>query len=212
MKLSSLSYGLLYATVWTGMRLLFRRRVHGLENVPHDGAALLIGNHRSYLDIPLVGTGVRRPVHFVARASLNSSRGLAMLIRITRSIPIEPRAPDRAALGTIVKELKAGELVAMFPEGTRAVEDEILPFRGGALLAARRAGVPLIPMGLRGTGQALPRGATWPRLRRLEVHFGEPIDPRSPEAFERARRQVAQLSGSSLAALPEASAKIGSGA
>lgn len=194
------------------MRLLFRRRVHGLENVPREGAALLIGNHRSYLDIPLIGTGVRRPVHFVARASLRSSRGIALLIRITRSIPIEPRAPDRAALGAIVDELKAGELVAMFPEGTRSNRDEVLPFRGGALLAARRAGVPLIPMGVRGTGKALPRGRSWPRLHRLEVHFGEPIDPRSPEAFERARQQVAVLSGSTLAALPEAPERIGSGA
>ena len=194
------------------MRLLFRRRVRGLENVPRESAALLIGNHRSYLDIPLVGTGVRRPVHFVARASLRSSRGISLLMRITRSIPIEPRAPDRSALGAIVEELKAGELVAMFPEGTRSQGDEVLPFRGGALLAARRAGVPLIPMGLRGTGEALPKGASWPRLHRLEVHFGEPIHPRSPDAFERARREVAHLSGSSLAALTEASEKVGSGA
>lgn len=190
----------LHVTTSIGMKGLFRPTVHGREHVPAEGPALLVANHLSYLDIPLLGTSVKRPMRFVARASLRVNPILAWLIRSTGSIPIEPRAADRRALEAIVERLRLGELVAMFPEGTRAGGEAVLPFRGGALLAARRAGAPLVPVGIRGTAQALPRGSSLPRPRKLEVAFGAPIGPREPDALERAREQVARLSGLPLRA------------
>jgi 1-acyl-sn-glycerol-3-phosphate acyltransferase len=151
------------------------------------------------LDIPLIGSSTRRPVRFVARHTLRQSRLLAFIMGRCGSILIQRGAPDKTALRAIETALANGELVAIFPEGTRTLDGRVGVFRGGALLAARRAGVPLIPVGISGSYRAWPRGQRLPRPRRLGIAFGAPLEAGEAD-LESLRRQVADLAQEGLAA------------
>ncbi len=177
------------------VKLLHRLRVLGREHVPKKGGCLVVANHQSFLDIPLVAASLERHVAFVARDTLARSRFLAFLLRQSGSVLVRRGQADRAALEAMIEHLSLGDCVAVFPEGTRTRDGTLGPFRPGALFAARRAGVPLVPLGIRGALDALPRDARIPRPRRIEVHFAPPVDPRAPDALERARAAIAERIG-----------------
>ena len=156
---------------------------------------MLVANHQSFLDIPTVATAAGRHVGFVARESLSRSRFLKWLMRESRAILIKRGAADRTALRAMVDQLAAGDLVAVYPEGTRSPDGTLGEFRGGALFAARRARVPIIPVGIRGAVQAFPRTASFPRPRRVGIRFGDPIDSRAEDVLEQARAAIASMIG-----------------
>lgn len=189
-------YWLGRSLVWSYLHAFHRLRVEGAEHLPAAGGALIVANHRSFLDIPAIAAATRRHVGFVARDSLARSRFLAFVMEGSGAILIRRGAADRAALRAMAAHLAAGDLVAVYPEGTRSADGSLGPFRPGALLAARMAGAPIVPAGIRGTDRALGRGARWPRLFvPVGVRFGAPIDPAGADALERARDAVAALIG-----------------
>lgn len=198
--------GLVYRALWfltrLALALLFRPRRLGLAQLPPRGGALLCANHQSWLDIPLIGTSLWRPVRFVARHTLGDHALLALIMRRCGAILIQRGAADKAALKAIEAALARGELVAIFPEGTRTPDGSVGPFRGGALLAARRAGVPLVPLGIRGSHGAWPRGQRLPRPRPIELWVGDPLAP-GAASLESLREAVARLAAAPLSgALP----------
>jgi 1-acyl-sn-glycerol-3-phosphate acyltransferase len=178
--------------------------VSGREHVPREGGVLLIANHESFLDIPLIGTSLlHRHVTFVARESLARSRFLAWFLAGCRAILVRRGASDRTALAAMVARLRAGGAVAIFPEGTRSPDGRVHAFLGGAVFAAQRARVPVVPVGISGTREVLPKGRRFPRRARLRITFGPALEldrlgPRG-EADEVLRRQVAELAGKPLA-------------
>ena len=176
-----------------------RCRVEGREHLP-EGAAVLVGNHQSFLDIPLVAAACRpRHVVFVARASLAKSRFMDIVMKRCRAILIERESSDRAAMREILANLEEGHLVCVFPEGTRGEDGLVGEFRGGALLAARRSGAPLVPMGLCGMHRILGREHRFPRPAQARARIGVPLGPDTP--LEELRRTVAELAGAPLAPL-----------
>ena len=175
--------------------LLHRFVVRGREHVPQTGGCLVVANHQSFLDIPIVAASMKRHVAFVARDTLARSKFLAFLIRQSGSVLVKRGSADRAALESIIDHLRAGDCVAVFPEGTRTRDGSLGEFRAGALFAARRAGVPLIPAGIVGAIDAMPRDALLPRLRRIEVRFAAPVPPDTEDAFERVRAAIAERIG-----------------
>ena len=168
-------FGRFMCRLW--LRCVHRLEVSGSDNVPSQGGILLVCNHQSFLDIPVVASGLSRHVAFVARDTLARSRFLSFWMRGAGTILVRRGAPDRAALEAMVDHLRRGDCVAVFPEGTRSMDGSLGSFRPGALFAARRAGVPVVPVGIRGAMHALPRGARVPRPRRIGVRFGAPLDP-----------------------------------
>jgi len=175
--------------------LMHRMKVEGKEHLP-DEPVLLISNHQSYLDIPLVANAYRpRHVCFVARESLARSRFLAFIMRHSGAVLIERGGADRAALNDMVAHLRAGDTVCVYPEGTRSRDGTLGEFKAGALFAAKRARVPIVPVGIRGGVQAQPKGASFPRFERMGLRFGKPLDPRSKEALERARADIQTMIG-----------------
>jgi 1-acyl-sn-glycerol-3-phosphate acyltransferase len=142
-------------------------------------------------DPPLVGLTCPRRLNYLARDTLFKVPILAPLIKFLDAIPIDREGGGLAGLKETLRRLKAGELVLIFPEGTRTRDGNVAPLKPGLIAVARRSGVPLIPVGIDGAYQAWPRTARFPRLGRVAIVIGEPI----------AASQVQDLSDDALLAL-----------
>lgn len=191
----TLFYRFLYHLDRLCCRAIFRLRVEGLENLPRDGGALICANHQSYLDILVIGAAVPRHVTFVARDTLADWAWLAFVMRRCGAILIRRGTSDRAAIRAMSESLKAGKIVAIYPEGTRSRDGHLTTFKGGAVMAARIAGVRLVPAGIRGAYQAWPKGRLLPRPRRIGVRFGPSIDPTGEDARDRLEAAVREMMG-----------------
>jgi 1-acyl-sn-glycerol-3-phosphate acyltransferase len=157
--------------------LVFRLRIAGRENWPAAGGGLVCSNHQSFFDPPLVGLTCDRRMNYLARDGLFRVPVLKQLIHFLDAIPIDREGGGLAGLKETLKRLKAGELVLIFPEGTRTHDGEVAPLKPGFIAVARRSKVPLIPVGLDGAFQAWPRTSRLPRPSRLAVVIGPPIQP-----------------------------------
>lgn len=144
-------------------------------------------------DPPLVGLTCPRRMNYLARETLFRVPLLAPLIRFLDAIPIDREGTGLSGLKETLRRLKRGELVLIFPEGTRTSDGEVAPLKPGFIAVARRSKVPLIPVGLDGAYQAWPRTARLPRTGRIGVSIGQPITT----------DEVAQLSDDALVQLLE---------
>jgi cytidylate kinase len=172
---------------------VLRVRLVGVERIP-SGAVLLAGNHTGFLDGPLVYVVLDRPAMFLAKAELFSGIW-ARVLRAVRQVPVARGTPDRHALRSAVTMLKAGGVVAMFPEGTRG-EGKLETIQDGVGYIAARTGCPVVPVVCRGTAEALPKGKFLPKWRTpVEVVFGEPFTVISSTPLRRAdiRRAAEQI-------------------
>ena len=120
---------------------------------------LITPNHLSFLDPPLVGCALRRPGWFMAKAELFKIPGLRWLIRGMHAYPVKRGVPDRASVKRTLQYLKEGEIVCVFPEGTRSATGALGPVEMGIGMLAVKSGAPIVPVGIRGTDRMLPRDA-----------------------------------------------------
>lgn len=190
--------------VWRGImgvthaltRTLYPTRVQGVEHVPLTGGALIVANHQSVLDIPLIARAAhRRHLTFVARSTLAGSRVLAFILDRCQAILIDRDRGDRVALTSMIERLEAGALVVIFPEGKRSRDGELGIPKKGALLAARRAGVPIVPCAVDGSFRAMPPGARFPRPTRIRVSFGGPVSSADRDALQHTWGEISSLLG-----------------
>ncbi|HTO13327.1 MAG TPA: lysophospholipid acyltransferase family protein [Candidatus Binatia bacterium] len=154
------------------MKLLFRLEAHGTEHVPATGPVLLVANHSSVLDPPLVGGMTPRRLTFLAKAELFGIPGFGWLIRRLGAQPLRREGADPSALRTAQRVLQAGGALLVFPEGTRGEEGVLREAKPGAALLAMQTGVPVVPVYVRGSGGAWPRGRRLPRPVKVVVTFG----------------------------------------
>jgi len=158
-------------------------RVRGLENLP-EGSALLVANHQSFLDPMLVGLSLHRPVSYLARDSLFKVPVIGWILRKTYVLPIRRDAAGTESLRISLKRLEEGYLVGVFPEGTRTRDGHLGPLKPGFVALVRRSHVPIVPVGISGAFEALPRGAFFLRPRAVRVVFGKPISAEELGAFQ----------------------------
>jgi len=154
-----------------------RVRHSGLHNIPAEGGVLVVSNHQSHLDPPLVGIGCPRRMNYVARDTLFRIAPLGWLLSSVDSIPIDREGIGLGGIKESLKRLKRGEMVVIFPEGTRSSDGEIHPFRPGFTALAVRSKAAILPVAIDGAFAAWPRWQKFPGLGRIRVHFGEPILP-----------------------------------
>jgi 1-acyl-sn-glycerol-3-phosphate acyltransferase len=163
------------------MRLCYRVRVEGLDDVPTDGPAIISPNHRSFFDSPLVMAMAPRPVVFLGKAEYMDSRATKYLFPAVGMVPIkrEAKKASMAALETAAALLAEGRLVGIYPEGTRSRDGDLHRGHTGVAHLAMMTGAPIIPVGIVGTERVQPIGAVVPRPFRgpVRLRFGEPIDP-----------------------------------
>jgi 1-acyl-sn-glycerol-3-phosphate acyltransferase len=170
-----------YDFLWASTRLLavvlFRIRIGNRDFVPREGGALILSNHQSNFDPVLVGLACDRRLNFLARRSLFDSPGLRRLIESLDAIPIDRDGSGLGGLKETLRRLKRGEMVLIFPEGTRTADGQVAPLKPGFCALARRANVPLVPLAIDGAYAAWPRSHKLPRLSRLRIEFGPPLWP-----------------------------------
>ena len=186
-------YRIIRAFLVVYLKLWHRLRIEGREHLPREGGVLIASNHQSFLDIPLVAVAAPRHVAFVARSTLASSRLVNFLMRQSGSVFVRQNTADRAALEDMIAHLEHGDCVAVFPEGTRTRDGSLGTFRPGAAVAARRAGVPVVPLAIFGAFEAMPRARLIPRPRRITVRIGPPVPPGTEDTLGRARSTIAAL-------------------
>jgi 1-acyl-sn-glycerol-3-phosphate acyltransferase len=154
-------------------RSAFRLTVDGAHHVPRDGAVLLAGNHTGFLDGPLVWAFSPRPATFLAKSELFVGP-LARALGWLGQVPVHRGRPDRTALRTALAVLDSGQPMGVFPEGTRGA-GTLEEVSDGLAWLALRSQVPVVPIAVLGTAEAMPKGGR-PRLRApVRLVFGPPV-------------------------------------
>jgi len=158
--------------------MLFRLSVIGMERLP-PGPAVLVANHVSWLDPLILPVALPRKPAFLAMEELWRMPVISLIMRAygPLAIPLRRDTIDAAALKRAREALARGALLIVFPEGGISPDGQLRPFHRGAALLASRAGVPLVPVAITGTADALPLGRIWPRARPITVRVGTPIPP-----------------------------------
>ncbi len=144
--------------------------------MPRSGAAILAANHASFLDPILIGMRARRPVRFVVSQEFYGDPRLNAVLRWFGTIPVGGNSGIFRSFRLIADAIARGELLGIFPEGGITRDGAMKPFRDGAALIALRTGVPVVPIHIGGTFEALPRHAKWPRFVSVSLRIGLPID------------------------------------
>ncbi len=152
--------------VKTALMPVYRFEVTGYENFPKDGGILLCSNHIHALDPPVVGMTAPRTVHFMAKEELFNVPILGALLPKVNAFPVKRGMSDREAMRTALKILKSGEVVGLFPEGTRSSDGILKKGLSGAGFFALRGNADVVPCAIIGPYKA---------FRKVKVVFGEPI-------------------------------------
>lgn len=182
---------------WIISRLMYRIRVTGSENIPREGAAVLICNHVSFVDWLIISSAVKRPVRFVMYCKIFSIPIVKYFFRNAKVIPIAGAQENKKifdrAFDSVSQELKAGELVCIFPEGFITRDGELQKFKRGIEHIIQRDPVPVIPMALIGLWGSLFSRKDGPALRKIPRRFWFHIDVRIGQAVPAAHANAENL-------------------
>ena len=177
-------YNLLkYVILGPWLRLIFRPQVEGRDNVPAEGPAIIASNHLSFSDSIFMPLMVRRKVTFVAKAEYFTGKGIKgfltkMFFVGTGTIPVD-RSGGRAAQAAIdtgLRILREGRLFGIYPEGTRSPDGRLYRGKTGVARLALDSGAPVIPVVMLNSDEIQPLGSKLPKIKRVRIRFGEPID------------------------------------
>ncbi|MGV9276010.1 lysophospholipid acyltransferase family protein [Streptomyces griseosporeus] len=176
-------YLLKYVLLGPLLRLLFRPRIEGLEHVPASGPAIVAGNHLSFSDHFLMPAVLRRRITFLAKREYFTGPGIkgrliAAFFRSAGQIPVDRSGKEagQAAIREGLGVLRKGELLGIYPEGTRSHDGRLYKGKVGVAVMALKAGVPVVPCAMIGTFEAQPPGRVVPRLHPVVIRFGKPLD------------------------------------
>ena len=151
-------------------------KVEGLENVPRQGPLVVCANHFATLDPPMVPAFLPRADTWnMAKSEYFRKPLMRWIFTRYHAFPVVRHSADRAALRRALDLLKAGEVLIIYPEGTRVESGELATPEPGAGFIAQKAGCPVLPVALTGTRECLPKGARWPRRVPVTLRFGEPF-------------------------------------
>jgi 1-acyl-sn-glycerol-3-phosphate acyltransferase len=180
-----LYYAFKWSVVSPMLRVYFRGQIYGAQNVPKTGPLVIVSNHASNYDPPLVSNCVGRPVAYMAKEELFKIPVLKQVIELYGAYPVNRGSADRTAIRAALKYLDEGWAVGVFLQGTRTPDGRITDPKRGAALIAAKAKAPLLPVCLWGTQAIEQKGSTVPRSVPITVRIGELINaPNSTDKEE----------------------------
>lgn len=186
-------YSVIRVFLYYFFKIIFRCKIIGTGHIPSHGGAIIASNHVSLFDPPVVGTAFTRPIHFMAKEELFAVPILGWFFTKLNAFPVRRATADRAAIRHAINLLENGELLGLFPEGTRSLTDKLGKPEPGLAMIALKAGVPVIPTAVIGTNKVGKDGHLLPRFT---VKFGRPIvvtrEKADKETMENLSNQVMQ--------------------
>jgi 1-acyl-sn-glycerol-3-phosphate acyltransferase len=188
-------------------RAYFGLRLHGTEHIPSDGPLVIVPNHQTYADPPLVTIPVRRPVYYMAWSRLFDIPVFNRFIRLLRAFPVDIDARDARATREAVRLLQEGAALMIFPEGERTPDGRVQRFKPGAFRLAVSLAAPVLPVTIVGGDRSWPRGRILPRPGRITITYHPTLraDPaRDPRAA--ARDLADRTRAAILSAMPDGDA------
>ncbi len=170
-------YWLCRTSATISSKLLFRTRIIGSENLvgPNERGTIIASNHQSFLDPPLVATAYKGEIHFLARETLFKGM-FGKLIAAINAVPINQNGADLASLKTIITQVKKGNRVLVFPEGTRTPDGTLQPAAAGIGLIVAKSQALVQPIRIEGAYDALPRNRSSLKLAPITITIGKPLD------------------------------------
>lgn len=159
----------------TAFAVYFRWQVYNPERVPRQGPVILAANHSSFLDPPLVGSGLKRDINYLARKSLFRYPVLGWILRTVNAVPVDRDGGGAAGLKAIMDRLHDGGAIILFPEGTRTRDGRLQPARSGIGLTVIKSDAPVVPVRTFGTYEAWGRNVRFPRPHPVAVKYGRPM-------------------------------------
>jgi 1-acyl-sn-glycerol-3-phosphate acyltransferase len=181
-----------YFVGWSLFRAMFavyfRWSVFNPERVPLTGGVILASNHASFLDPPLVGSGLHRDINYLARESLFRFPVVGAVLRSWNSVPVDRDGGGAAGLKAILERLLAGGGIILFPEGTRTTDGQLQKARSGIGLTVIKSTAPVVPVRVFGTFEAYEKNHKFPRPKKVSVKYGEPM------RFEKLRAEAKDCS------------------
>ncbi|GAB4237948.1 MAG: lysophospholipid acyltransferase family protein [Stanieria sp.] len=169
-------------------RTYFRGKIYGGEKVPQSGSLIVVSNHASDFDPPLLSNAVRRPVAFMAKEELFQVPVLKQTIKLYGAYPVKRGKSDRASLKAAMSALENGWIAGIFLDGTRTPDAKITNPKLGAALIAAKTQVPLIPVSLWGTEKIFQPGSYLPRSVPITIRIADVISP--PQSTQREELQA----------------------
>ncbi len=170
-------YALLHGIGKILFRLAFRLRIGGRNNLPKGIGYIVAPNHRSGLDIPVIGVALPVKMYSIAKQELFSAKLTGSFLRALGGIPVNRGSADLKALRTAIELAKSNRVLLMFPEGTRSEAGPLQKLKKGVVYISTQARIPIIPVGIYGTEKAFPKGSRFPRFQPVKVFFGTPFVP-----------------------------------
>ncbi len=161
--IKSIVRGAIY--IWC--KVYYRAEIIGLENIPKEGPLIFCGNHRTYLDPPLMVATAKRDMKFLAKEELYNNKFLAFLGWVFEAIPVKRDEKDVTAIKTSLKFLKSGQCIGLFPEGTRNGLEKGEKVKDGVAFFAVRSGAKVVPCGIKGGTK---------ENRKVTITYGKPLD------------------------------------
>ena len=166
---------------WTGYTLCnlvgkvaFDFKVYGRENLIEEGAAILASNHQSYLDPPCIGMACRNDIYYLARNTLYQRPLIGPLLKRLNTVPVDRDRGDVSSIKTIIRLLRSGQRVIIFPEGTRSSDGKLQPARAGLGMIIAKTVAAVVPVRVFGSYEALPRAGGL-KFRPVSVVVGKPM-------------------------------------
>jgi len=156
-------------------KLIFRLKIIDGENIPKTGPFVIVANHSSLLDGFVLVSSVKPKVTFMSAAYLFKMPFVGNILRGVRAIPVQGKGSDIKLIKEAMKVLQVGGVLGIFPEGRITNEKDSFSAKAGAAYLAVKADVPIIPMAIKGADKALPVGAKFPKLNKIEVKIRKPI-------------------------------------
>ncbi len=166
-----------YLFVFPIFRFLFRGQTTGISNLPKTGGVVIVSNHGSHLDPPILGHALGRPVAFMAKTELFKIPILSFIISACGAYPVKRGAGDREALRTASNRLIEGWATGVFLDGTRQENGRVNDPKAGAALLAARTGCSILPVAIVNSHRAFPKGSFLPRFVSIHLKVGELIQP-----------------------------------